>query len=181
MEYLVSAAYALSVFQYFYMKNIFRKGKLTLPFLNDAANTISGYSDAYLPVHVSTLNILRHGFIPKVELFLKRETNFTYGIRLACLVNATVLLGVIGDLITAGWWYFAVGLLVAVNTDIIIQQWTLYTAKYKMKNICWRFTEYMRLREVSKDSMDSFIKNIDEIVDSIPFAEEEDTSDERNE
>ncbi len=90
-------------------------------------------------------------------------------------------MGFILNLFSGFMWGVAVGVLVVVNTDIIIQQYHLYSAKCKMKQVCKRYTQYMKMHDTAKEAMDCFTKNIEELVDKIDNHKNEDTSNGRDE
>ncbi len=162
------------------MKEVFKKGKLTIPFLNNALETIDQYSDTYLPSHQMSIQMLRRAIIPKVEEFMKCERQFTHVNKIILVLNAWIFIGFIFGTISAGLvFYFTIGLLGTINLDLITQQIKLAHAKYYMKRACSNYTKYMQQREQSKEAIGEFLHTVDKLVDSMPLDDKNNKNEEK--
>jgi len=166
---IVLAALLVNTYQHFYFKSAFRKGKLTVPFLNNIAKTIEQYPDSYLPSHKISLDLLYIKIIPTIEEFIKSERTFTTLNRQIWLLNAWILFGFYYDIvIDVFFYYFTIGLFTTINIDLITQQFKVYNKVNYMKRACAQYTEYMHRREDAKVAIDEFLEKIDDMIESIP-------------
>lgn len=150
------------------MRDLFRKGHLTVSFLNKAANTISNYPDVYLPSHQLSINLLRNNIIPKILQFIKWEPSYTSFNKMIGFLNAWIFFGSVTSAINPGlMMYLSIGIIIIVNKELLTQQYKLYTAKVYMKRACLKYTQYMEMREESKMAIDDFLHQVDTFIDTI--------------
>lgn len=170
MTIIVLVALLISIYQYFYMKEVFTKGKLTLPFLHNVETTIEQYSDSQLQQHQIMLQLLRRAIIPKITGFIEWERKFTHTNKIILILNVWILVGIILGTIQSGVvYYFTIGLLSTIIFDLLMQQFKLVHAKYYMKRACSNYTKYMEQRETSKAVINDFLHSVDTLIDSIPL------------